>query len=66
MLKVSGELCLDELVAKLPELSWNQVFITVDALSRNGSIRLTRQGLTYHLALPSGSSDHPIPARMAG
>ncbi|MGQ0811938.1 MAG: hypothetical protein ACT4OO_12045 [Nitrospiraceae bacterium] len=49
---VNREECLqlEQIVAMLPELSWNQVFQTVDALSRRGKIRLRRRGYEYELA----------------
>jgi hypothetical protein len=34
------ECLLDELILACPELTWNQVFLAVDALSRSGDIRL--------------------------
>jgi imidazoleglycerol phosphate synthase glutamine amidotransferase subunit HisH len=34
----------EEIIEKLPELTWNQVFLAVDSLSRRGDIVLTRQG----------------------
>ena len=33
----------------LPELSWNQVFKTVDELSRRGEIILLRRGFEYEI-----------------
>jgi hypothetical protein len=35
---------LAELVPLCPELTWNQVFLAVDDLSRAGQIRVTRDG----------------------
>ncbi len=44
---------LDEVVLACPDLSWNQVFSEVDHLSRNGQIRLMRQGLSlYTVSVP--------------
>ena len=34
---------LDELVS-VPELTWNQVFLEVDRLSRTGQVRMTAMG----------------------
>lgn len=42
---------LQELVERLPELSWNQVFILVDELSRKRVISLRRRGFEYALEL---------------
>ena len=43
----SVSLTFEEVIARLPELSWNQVFLTVDALSRSGEIILSRRGFEY-------------------
>jgi hypothetical protein len=40
---------LEELVARFPELTWNQVFSLVDALSRQRLISLRRRGFDYEL-----------------
>ena len=37
-------LTFEEIIDKIPELSWNQVFLAVDALSRRGEIILSRRG----------------------
>jgi len=45
---------LEDVVLGCPDLSWNQVFLEVDRLSRNGQIRLMRQGMsTYTLSAPT-------------
>lgn len=41
---------LDQVVARLPQLSWNQVFRAVDSLSRRGAILLKRRGFEYELS----------------
>ncbi len=44
---------LEDLVLSLPELSWNQVFLEVDRLSRTGQVRMTAMGKgTYTIWLP--------------
>ena len=35
---------LDDLVLSLPGLTWNQVFLEVDRLSRTGQVRVTAMG----------------------
>ena len=35
---------LDEIVLTCKGLSWNQVFLAIDRLSREGAVRLTRTG----------------------
>ena len=44
---------LDDLVLSLPGLTWNQVFLEVDRLSRTGQVRVTAMGKgTYAIRLP--------------
>ncbi len=44
---------LDTLADSLPDLTWNQVFLEVDRLSRLGRIRVTAEGSgTYLIRLP--------------
>jgi hypothetical protein len=38
---------LDELTSLLPDLSWSEVFVEVDRLSRAGQLRLTRKGSEF-------------------
>ncbi|MDK2743939.1 MAG: hypothetical protein H8K03_03575 [Nitrospira sp.] len=40
---------LEQLLSRLPELTWNQVFTIVDELSRRDLIRLRRRGFEYEL-----------------
>ncbi|BFU94094.1 MAG: protein of unknown function [Nitrospira sp.] len=35
---------LDELVQRLPDFHWSDIFLQVDQLSRTGRLRLTRTG----------------------
>jgi len=42
------------LVLSVPELTWNQVFLEVDRLSRTGQVRMTAMGKgTYTIWLPN-------------
>ena len=44
---------LDTLAESLPELSWNQVFLEIDRLSRKGEILVTfASGGRYMIQLP--------------
>lgn len=48
---------LEELVLACSDLSWNQVFVEVDRLSRRGELVLTMRGpglYTVHLPEPAG------------
>jgi hypothetical protein len=50
---------LDELVALCPTLTWNQIFLEVDRLSRAGHVRLALVGLgryAYALEAPADSA----------
>jgi hypothetical protein len=38
---------LDELTTLLPDVSWSEVFVEVDRLSRSGQLRLTRSGSEF-------------------
>lgn len=49
LLQVRKSLRLEQVVTLLPELSWNQVFKTVDELSRQGKIVLLRRGFEYEV-----------------
>lgn len=42
-------IALEELLACLPELTWNQAFSLVDELSRQSLICLQRRGFEYEL-----------------
>jgi hypothetical protein len=44
---------LEELLVYFPELTWNQVFLLVDGLSRHELIRLRRRGFEYELQASS-------------
>ena len=40
---------LEDIAEECPNLTWNQVFITIDRLSREGTVRLSRRDLyTVH------------------
>ena len=49
LLSMRNSLTLEQVVTLLPELSWNQVFKTVDELSRRGEIILLRRGFEYEV-----------------
>ncbi|MFY4730330.1 hypothetical protein [Nitrospira sp. BLG_2] len=34
----------DDIVLECPDLTWNQVFLTIDRLTREGAMRLTPKG----------------------
>ncbi len=47
---------IEELAAKLPELSWSQLFQAIDTLSRRNAIVLRRRGFAYDLKAAKASS----------
>lgn len=48
---------LEEVVALCPHLSWNEVFLAVDYLSRSGQIRITvDEGRTYRVQAAHASA----------
>ncbi len=40
----SPDRLLDEVALEFPDLTWNQVFIAIDRLSRQGTLSLTPKG----------------------
>jgi hypothetical protein len=57
---------LDDLVLRLPELTWNQVFLEVDRLSRTGQVRMTAMGKgTYTIWLPKKEKSTRLPQHLS-
>ncbi|TMQ30686.1 MAG: hypothetical protein E6K65_04295 [Nitrospirae bacterium] len=57
---------LDDLVLSVPELTWNQVFLEVDHLSRTGQVRLTAMGKgTYTIWLPNQETSTRLPHQLS-
>jgi hypothetical protein len=46
-LQRNGPCCLDELVRYLPNLSWGEVFVAVDQMSRDGRLLVRQLGYSY-------------------
>ena len=47
---------MEEVAGLCPELTWNQVFLAVDYLSRTGQVHVTLDsGRTYRVAVQPGS-----------
>jgi hypothetical protein len=56
----SGSCDLEEVTHQCPNLTWNQVFLAVDRLSRRGEIKLMPRGRgTYTVAFPHRQEDRP-------
>lgn len=45
------ELPIEQLIERSPDLSWGQVFLAVDALSRRGVVNLRCRDFTYQVQL---------------
>ena len=59
VIRSSGtRLTFEEIIDRLPELSWNQVFLAVDALSRHGEIILSRRGFEYQAMAAGDLTPH--------
>jgi uncharacterized membrane protein len=43
---------MDEILDRAVGMSWSQVFLALDRLSRRGEILLTRKGFIYRVQLP--------------
>ncbi|UVT16089.1 MAG: hypothetical protein H8K04_00540 [Nitrospira sp.] len=49
---------MEEIVALCPDLTWNQVFLAIDELSRRGEIRVTLDaGRTYRIQTSRPAGD---------
>ncbi|MGE0468988.1 MAG: hypothetical protein AB7L09_19525 [Nitrospira sp.] len=62
--QLGTECSIEEVMSLCPELTWNQVFIAIDYLSRSGQVRVTLDGdRTYRVqaqhAGPAAAS--PVP-----
>ena len=56
VLEAQHHILLEQLLGRLPELTWNRVFTIVDELNRRGSIRLNRRGFDYELRVSRPAS----------
>ena len=54
---------LDELVLSIPALSWNQVFLEVDRLSRTGQVRMTAMGKGTYTIWPPNKEKRTRPSQ---
>jgi hypothetical protein len=51
-LRLRGPCCLNDVVTYLPDLSWGEVFLAIDRLSRSGRVLHYRlSSSTYQIAL---------------
>ena len=63
MLQRTGSCCIDDIVRYL-HLSWTEVFVVVDRMSRDGRLLLRQVGYsTYEVALPTQLAAPRSPVR---
>lgn len=43
---------IEDLLKECPDLTWNQVFLALDRLSRDGRVRLMRKGRGEYVIMP--------------
>ena len=46
-----GPLTFEDIITRIPELTWSQVFNAVDDLNRTGQVVLKRRGFEYEIRL---------------
>lgn len=64
--RLTPECDLDTLASNLPELTWNQVFLEIDRLSRSGQIMVTfGSGGRYMIRLPERQQDSTVRHRQS-
>jgi hypothetical protein len=66
MLQRTGPCCLDDLVRYLPNLSWGEVFVAIDRMSRDGRLSLRQLGystyqITFRSLIASPGTKEPRP-----
>lgn len=60
-----GAATFDELVAALPQLSWSQIFLAVDRLSRTGTLSVRHDdGLHYVVTISPSFEGGPPDAHL--
>lgn len=53
MVEQTPDCDVDELTARCPQSTWNQVFLTLDQLSRSGQVTLRQQGPGRYMVGPA-------------
>lgn len=48
-LRSEGSLTMEQVAARFPQLSWGELFLAVDRLSRSGELVIRRRGYDYDL-----------------
>ena len=70
MLQRTGPCGIDDLAIQLPNLSWGEVFVAVDQMSRDGRLLIHRRlslrplgSASYQITLPSELTSPHAPSR---
>jgi hypothetical protein len=64
ILQRTGPCCLDDLVRYLPYLSWSEVFLAIDRMSKDGRLLIRRVGYWIdEVTLPSQLASSRSPSR---
>ncbi|MCS6289077.1 MAG: hypothetical protein H8K10_08900 [Nitrospira sp.] len=63
---VGADCPIEEIAGLCPDLTWNQVFLAVDYLSRTGQVRVTRDAGRMYRVQPSRSAGTESRALSAG
>lgn len=58
VIRRTGGCEIEDLLKECPDLTWNQVFLALDRLSRDGRVRLMRKGRGEYVVMPG----NPEPA----
>lgn len=60
---LGSDCAMEDVVGLCPELTWNQVFLAIDYLSRTGRVQVTLDsGRTYRVAVQHGPVTVPASA----
>ncbi|MCP9451158.1 MAG: hypothetical protein NNA23_00585 [Nitrospira sp.] len=61
--QLGTDCAIEEVVGLCPDLTWNQVFLAIDYLSRTGQVRISLdQHRTYRVQATPAPEDHQIQA----
>lgn len=55
-LESGNAVTVDQLMVRLPQLTFGELFLALDALSRRGEVFMRRRGFEYEVSAPKSSS----------
>ena len=62
--RLGTECSMEELMTLCPELTWTQVFLAIDYLSRSGQIRVTLDGDGMYRMQAAHAATIPVPVHV--